>query len=354
MPSARSLLRWKPWLEWFFPGYFALVMATGIVSTAAHLLGHDRIGWALLAINLIAYPTLWIVTLARLACFPMAMVADFTSHSRGPSFLTMVAATGVLGEQFAIYGILPSALPWLFGLALGLWVILVYGFLSAVTVSAAKPDLEHGLHGAWLLLVVATESIAVLGSVLALQQGAPPVLVFACVAFYLLGVMLYVLLAALIFFRWVFLPMSPAEMGAPWWINMGAVAIGTLAGARLMALPEGDPTLQLAQTFIATFTVLLWATGTFWIPLLVILFLWKELRRGPHGYDPGMWSIVFPLGMYTAATEVYATAARLPFLESIPAVSFWIALLVWMLSFVGMGIALWKVLSGRMAPCQMP
>ena len=74
-------------------------------------------------------------------------------------------------------------------------------------------------------------------------MGAPPALVFVSLAFYLLGSMLYLVLSALIFFRWVFRPMHLAEMGASWWINMGAVAIATLAGAQLLALPDKTPEL---------------------------------------------------------------------------------------------------------------
>jgi hypothetical protein len=77
--------------------------------------------------------------------------------------------------------------------------------------------------------------------------------VFAALAYYLLGTMLYVLLSALILFRWVFRPMHPAEMGAPWWINMGAVAIATLAGARLMARTAGQrPQSGAAATVCCT------------------------------------------------------------------------------------------------------
>jgi hypothetical protein len=110
-------------------------------------------------------------------------MADFASHERGPSFLTIVAANGVLGSAFAVYHVLSFLLPALFWFSLALWAVLVYGFLSAVTVSIAKPDLEHGLNGAWLLLVVATESIAVLACFLALYRGASPPLVFAAFAF---------------------------------------------------------------------------------------------------------------------------------------------------------------------------
>jgi len=328
------------WLREFFPGYFALVMGTGIIAVAARLLRYDLLSWSLFVIALVAYPILWTILLARIIRFPRAVIADFISHERGPTFLTIVAANGVLGSQFDAFDTLTGLLPVLFWFSVGLWCVLVYGFLSVVTVSLTKPDLEHGLNGAWLLLVVATESLSVLGSLLALHTGTSAPLVFVSLAFYLLGSMLYVLLSALIFFRWVFRPMHPAEMGAPWWINMGAVAIATLAGAQLMALPNGPANLALLLGFVAPFTVLLWATSTCWIPLLVILFIWKEMRRGPHGYDAALWSAVFPLGMYVAATHNYASAAHLPFLAPIARAMFWFALLAWTLSFLGMWVQL--------------
>jgi tellurite resistance protein TehA-like permease len=328
------------WLKDFFPGYFALVMATGIVAMAAHTLRYQALSWVLFAIAVAAYPLLWGVLVARMIRFPRIVIEDFVSHERGPTFLTIVAANGVLGGQFALFHVLTGLLPALFWFSLGLWVLLVYGFLSAVTARIAKPDLEHGLNGTWLMLVVATEALSVLASLLALQFGATQALVFAALAFYLLGAMLYVLLSALIFFRWVFRPMHPAEMGAPWWINMGAVAIATLAGSQLMGLALSDNELAPFSRFIVSFTLLLWVTSSFWIPLLVILFAWKEMQRGPRGYDPGLWSAVFPLGMYAVATHDYAAVAGFAFLQPIPQAAFWIALITWALSFIGMATQL--------------
>ena len=68
-----------------FPGYFALVMATGIISIAAYLLEMRAIAWILLAVNLIAYPLLWLLLAIRLIWYFPRLLADLTDHGRGPA-----------------------------------------------------------------------------------------------------------------------------------------------------------------------------------------------------------------------------------------------------------------------------
>src|ERR1051326_4352301 len=65
------------------PAYFALVMATGIVSIATKLLGWPYVPVALLAVNLAAYTVLWILTIARIAKSPRDVFADLIAHQRG-------------------------------------------------------------------------------------------------------------------------------------------------------------------------------------------------------------------------------------------------------------------------------
>src|SRR5207244_2957765 len=106
----------KPsFVEDFFPGYFALVMATGIVSLAMHLEGFPWLPEVLLWLNVIFYIVLWGITVLRFACFRSALIADLTHHARGVTFLTAVAGTGVLGVQFA------TLTPFM-AVAAGLWV----------------------------------------------------------------------------------------------------------------------------------------------------------------------------------------------------------------------------------------
>src|SRR5215831_6816055 len=90
-----------PPLEGMFPGYFALVMATGIVSIASLFAGFPTLARTLFWLNIFFYAALWVLTLARFALYRRSVVADLTSHARSVLFLTTVAATEVLGSQVA-------------------------------------------------------------------------------------------------------------------------------------------------------------------------------------------------------------------------------------------------------------
>jgi tellurite resistance protein TehA-like permease len=156
-------------------------------------------------------------------------------------------------------------------------------------------------------------------------------------SFWLVGSMLYVWLIALIFHRILFLPLSPGDLTPPYWINMGAMAISTLAGVRLVGEAGRMPLLTEMLPFLKGMTLLFWATATWWIPILVALGAWRHLRkRVPLTYEHGYWAAVFPLGMYTVCTQNLIRVFGLPFLDLIPSVFIWIALAAWTLTFAGL------------------
>lgn len=331
----------------FYPGYFALVMATGILSIACHFLKMPLIPRVLFYLNVFSYAVVWGLTLFRIVRFPKRVWVDLTSHAKGPAFFTAVAGTCVLGSQFAIFQ-QPALIPvLLWGFGLLLWVFLIYTFLVAVTVAEPKPELENSLSGAWLILVVATQSVSVLGSLVAPHMGAREGILFFAFCMYLLGCMLYLPIISLIFYRWTFFRMTPIQLTPPYWINMGALAITTLAGSRLILNTSSDFLLQVLP-FLKGFTFFFWSTGTWWIPLLLLLGAWRHLyKRIPLSYDPQYWGIVFPLGMYTTATFVLGEATQVPLLKTLAGGFVYLALLAWLAAFAGMVKAL-LVLFSRM------
>ena len=96
-----------------------------------------------------------------------------------PGFLTVVAATNVLGDQILLltsHRQVAAAL-WLVGLCTMGRHHLLYS-LSRITTRAAKPPLEAALDGTWLLVVVAPESSVILGVQIANVFPLPAVVVF--------------------------------------------------------------------------------------------------------------------------------------------------------------------------------
>ena len=321
-----------------FPGYFALVMATGIISIACFLLGMKTISLVLLIINVVAYVVLCLLLLIRLLFFFSRVKADIEDHVRGPGFFTVVAGSCVLGSALLIVldRSLPAMVLWFAGL--GLWVVIMYTFFTAVTVRENKPSIEAGLNGGWLLAVVATQSISVLGTLLVsrLADYREPILFFTLCMF-LLGCMLYLPLITLIFHRFTFVNVTMASLTPPYWINMGAVAITTLAGARLIIAAPGWPLLNEVVPFLKGFTLFFWAAATWWIPLLLALGFWRHVyKRFPLKYDPQYWGMVFPFGMYTVCTFQLSVAINFPRLLVIPRYFIYLALAGWIATSLGL------------------
>lgn len=139
-----------------FPAYFALVMATGIISIACHLLAMDFIAYPLFYLNQFFYLALWLLTLARIFRHPSRIINDLANHRLGTGFLTIVAATNVLGTQFVLLAANQTIalVLWISGLAL--WLFLNYTLFTVLTVKEEKPPIETGINGAWMLFIVST------------------------------------------------------------------------------------------------------------------------------------------------------------------------------------------------------
>jgi hypothetical protein len=149
------------------PAYFALVMATGIVSIAAELREMRWLALGLLALNVLFYAVLWSATVLRVIRHRDRLLADVLDHNRSVGFFTIVAGTNVLGSQFVVVYDLRAVAVVLWVSGAILWAFVTYTVLTVLTVKREKPPLAEGINGGWLLAVVAAQSVAVLAALLA-------------------------------------------------------------------------------------------------------------------------------------------------------------------------------------------
>ena len=299
---------------------------------------------------------LWILALLRLLYYPSAIVADLSDYRWGPGFLTVVAATNVLGDQILLLTSHRQVAAALWLVASVLWVVIIYCIFIGITTRAAKPPLEAALDGTWLLVVVAPESSAILGVQIANVFPLPTVVVFASLSLYVLGSLLYIVIITLILYRWLFKPMVIRQLAPSYWINMGAAAITTLAGVQLAATGVSEPVLAAVRGYIIGQTVLFWSIASWWIPLLVGVMAWRHfIGRLRLVYQFDYWAMVFPLGMYAAATLSFSRAIGANFLTVIPPLFFWVAIATWCLTFFGMMrhiVGVTRFLAQRVSPEQ--
>ncbi|MCF6158340.1 MAG: C4-dicarboxylate ABC transporter [wastewater metagenome] len=327
------------------PAYFAMVMSTGIISIASQLLGFTSIGYGLFCLNIVAYAVILSLQVLRIHMFWDNFYSDLSNPKLSLVFFTTVAATNVLGAQFITIVNQPEIAKgfWYFGIFL--WTLVS---LSAFSILFIKCDqrVEVVLHGGWLISAVGTQSVAVLGALLAPKFGSTSNFVmFSSFAWWMTGSFLYMILITLIIYRLVFFKVSPDALVPPYWINMGALAITTLAGSILcINIPKVGGPYNDFLGFTKGLTLFFWSFGTWWIPFLVIIGVWKyAINKTQFKYTPLYWGMVFPLGMYTVCTFRLSQAIQIPFLVNISKYFIYAAYIAWTFIFISMIRSMIKV-----------
>ncbi|MFC8103350.1 tellurite resistance/C4-dicarboxylate transporter family protein [Streptomyces sp. NPDC057363] len=294
------------------PAAGAAVMATGIVSVALHLTGHEILS----RIALVLACAAWLTLAANFVYLLLVERAQWLTRAGTPGALTAVAATTVLGTRFSLLDrpVLAAAL---LALAALLWPVLL---LLVVRHWGRR------MPGAVFLGCVATEGLAVLGATLAAATTTPWLAHASLVPFWL-GIVLYLVALFRFDLRQV------ARGSGDHWVAGGALAISALAGAKLLAAAGTGMYLWNDDDYavLHDVTVFLLALDLAWYAVLLAAEIaWPRIR-----YDVRRWSTVFPLGMTAAATLSVAAVIDVPWLEAPGQALLWIAVAAWLVVAAG-------------------
>jgi tellurite resistance protein TehA-like permease len=326
------------------PGYFALTMASGIVSVGMEIEGFTTLSVVLLVICAASFAVLLALTSWRAISYPGAIRDDFMDPRRAFGFFTLVAGADVLGVRLFM-----AELPWFTGALLlvagATFLVIGYVIPWTAALSKQKQSVVATANGTWFIWVVASQSIAIAAATLEPGAGsARAVLALVAVVAWSVGVLLYGATAVFVALRLMLYPFGPEDFNPPYWVTMGALAITVLAGARIVDMAQA-PMVMATGHLIAGLSVVFWGIATWLIPPLIAAGLWRHLmHRFPLRYEPTLWSIIFPLGMYAVASLSLGATDNLPIVLWIGKVELWVAFAAWLLTFVAMGYRVVRML----------
>ncbi|MDI3313632.1 MAG: tellurite resistance/C4-dicarboxylate transporter family protein [Mycobacterium sp.] len=311
-------------------------MATGILSIAARDHHYPLISDALDALA-VGGLVLLVAAVVASAVTRRIAIWDLTDPDVTLRLFTFVAACAVLAARLAAHVLVAGALA---VVALSSWLVLT-GLTVRNMAARRLPRLRDHAHGAWELPSVGTSGLVIVAVRLGHHTGHRWWLA-AAVPIWLAAIGVYVLMTWLILWRAVAERQDRDGFEPDTWILMGALAISTLAG---------DYIHQLAPAWLAgavrAATVLTWTLATLWIPPLIYFGLHRIGRRPEALQFAGVWwALVFPLGMYSAATHAMAAELDLWSLQTVSLVFFWNALAVWLI-VAGAGLLRLRRVLGR-------
>ncbi|MCC5576530.1 tellurite resistance/C4-dicarboxylate transporter family protein [Microtetraspora sp. AC03309] len=322
------------------PAYFAMVMATGIVSIDMRAMRLPVLSAALLWVGAAGYAVLLVLYAWRLLACRAEMVRDLRDPGRAFGFFTFTAGTNVLGTRLAMEGRTGTAAV-LLAVGAASWVLFSYLVPWAALLSRDGTKAIAGANGTWFVWVVGGQSVAVLAATLEpAASGWRDELALLAVMTWSISIWLYLAVAIVVAFRLMLFEMGPRDLTPPYWVAMGATAISVVAGAQISNM-RGASAAAVAHDLSVHVSLLFWSFGSWIFVGLIIAGWWRHIWSGvPLRYGPGLWSMVFPLGMYGAASHNLGTVAGLPILVTIGDIEVWFGLLAWLLTFGAMAVHL--------------
>lgn len=307
----------------FTPSWFSVNMGTGITGIVIYSVEHQFTGEHIIAtvfyvLNIVLFGIFFIITCLRYILYPWT-AKRMIYHSVQSMFI----GTFPMGLSTIVNATVLIAVPaygdWAVQLAFALFWINVFVAVAScygVTYVMFRTHVHSvdKMTAAWLLPVVPTVVVAATGGLVSSVVSPTRAMLVLCTSWVLwgAGMGVSILVLAFYFHRLVisklpagevvisaFLPLGPLGQGSFGIIQMGTVA-RTIFDSKttFTTVPISGEIVYLICLMMG---LLVWGFGTFWL-FHGTTSLVTRMMEGSIKFNMGFWGLIFPLGVFTAAT----------------------------------------------------
>jgi C4-dicarboxylate transporter/malic acid transport protein len=350
------------------PNWFASVMGTGIVATAAALLPVHVPGLRSVAVGVWVFAAVMLVLLivatavhwrlyperARRHLHDPAMAPFYGA----PPMALLTVGTGALLVGRDIVGLGAAVrideILWVFGTAAGLLCAVAIPYLAFTEYKLERKD----RYATWLMPVVPPMVSAAAGADLIahLSAGQPRLaLLLACYAMFGISLFMSVITITLLWEGLAFHGVGPAALIPTLWIVLGPLGQSVTAAVGLGNASPTAISAPYAATLHATGVVYgapVWGFAMIWLAIAAAITV--RVAREGLPFSLTWWSFTFPVGTVVTGTSLLATATHAAFLRYVSVVFYGLLIVAWLTA------ATWTTLcaiSGRLfisAPASPP
>jgi len=310
------------------PLNFAFVMATAIISITLHILNWQFFSGLFFLLSTVGFTVLVFLFGAMFILFPKKMFSEMVHAGILFKYFTFSAAASGLAIRFCMAGnITIAALLGITGAVSA--VILTYAtfnnllFLKKTSIKSVSPY--------WLLMAIATNYVGI--NITTFWKAGiieQPLFLVISFCFWAFAITIYLLFMGLNLFRMFFMSFEGKDINPSYWTCIGAAAIAVVDGCNLLSIPNPPMFLDIVRPFIEGMNIFLWGWASAWFPILLLMECWKYTHfKIAISYQPALWAIVFPLGMYTAATYLISLSIDLPTIQVLVPFMLWVSLIAW-------------------------
>jgi C4-dicarboxylate transporter/malic acid transport protein len=333
-------------IKYFSPAWFAMIMGTGGLANVLHTFGKvlpaaNAVAVFLWLLNSLLFVLLLFPWLTRWLAYKEQVIADLKHPLTTSFFITMPAGCIILGSNFLLIGqpyLSPAFLNYL-GLALyivGAVLALTFavtGFFNLVSSEEIGPE---PINFAWLMMPAVNIVIPLLGNLLvktlvSLNEYDAQIINLLDIAFYGIGIILFFIMATIVFNRLIMHRLPPAMAAPTFWVLLGPIGVGTVS---LFGLADASQTLGILTNVdgIKFGGLILWGFGL-WAFIFALSLTIKYLKTEGIPFSLSWLAFLFPLAAYTLATLMVYDYSKIKLLMGYSIILSLLLAVMWIVTF---------------------